>query len=124
MLAAVHFACFPCIPQQPAHMLAAVVPQAFIKARGDGIAFELSQIQVSLPQASNQGWARQPVQPAILTVVGQPQESRNWRAFLQQLPNRHWAAVVRGPPAAAVDANGVSEAWGVGFTGRCTTISH
>jgi phosphopantetheinyl transferase len=105
-------------------MLAAVVPQAFIKARGDGIAFELSQIQVSLPQASSQDWARQPVQPAGLTVVGQQQESGNWRAFLQQLPNQHWVAVVRGPPAAAVDANGVSEPWGVGSTGRCTTFSH
>jgi 4'-phosphopantetheinyl transferase len=80
--------------------------QAFIKARGDGIAFELSRLEVRLPQASAQDWMRQPVQQATLAVDGQPQHS--WRAFLQQLPNRHWTAVVRGPPAAAVDAFGVS----------------
>lgn len=59
-----------------------------------------------LPQAAAQDWVRQPVQAAALMVDGQPQHS--WRAFLEQLPNRHWAAVVRGPPAAAVDAHGVS----------------
>jgi len=48
----------------------------------------------------------QPVQGAALVVDGQLQHY--WRAFLQQLPNRHWAAVVRGPPSAVVDADGVS----------------
>jgi 4'-phosphopantetheinyl transferase len=86
------------------HMPAA--QQAFIKARGDGVAFELNRLEVRLPHASAQDWLRQPVQQATLAVDGQPQHS--WRAFLQQLPNRHWVAVVRGPPIAAVDAFGVS----------------
>jgi hypothetical protein len=46
------------------------------------------------------------VQAVRLLVDGQPQH--RWRAFLQQLPNRHWVCVVRGPPDAAVDAIGVS----------------
>lgn len=83
-----------------------VLPQAFIKARGDGVAFELNRLEVRLPQATGINWMLQPVQAAALVVDGQLQHY--WRAFLQQLPNRHWAAVVRGPPSAVVDADGVS----------------
>ena len=63
-------------------------------------------MEVLLPAATANDWALQPVQTAALVVDGQLQ--CDWRAFLQQLPNRHWVAVVRGPPAAAVDAEGVS----------------
>lgn len=85
--------------------------QAYIKARGDGMAFEVSRLEVQLPAAvtaqPSLPWAGQPVQCAQLVVDGVPQVC--WRAFVQRLPNRHWVAVVRGPPADAIDAFGVSD---------------
>ncbi|WIA35519.1 hypothetical protein OEZ86_003946 [Tetradesmus obliquus] len=86
--------------------------EAFIKARGDGVGFApLSRIEAQLthPAAATQPGQQQqqqqqPVQAVRLLVDGQPQPQ--WRAFLQQLPGRHWVCVVRGPPAAAVDAIG------------------
>ncbi|KAF6252582.1 4'-phosphopantetheinyl transferase [Scenedesmus sp. NREL 46B-D3] len=82
--------------------------EAFIKARGDGVAFApLSRIEAQLPNpaAAAQQGQQQPVQAVRLLVDGQLQP--RWRAFLQQLPNRHCVCVVRGPPEAAVDAFGV-----------------
>uniref|UniRef100_A0A383WHD2 holo-[acyl-carrier-protein] synthase n=1 Tax=Tetradesmus obliquus TaxID=3088 RepID=A0A383WHD2_TETOB len=87
--------------------------EAFIKARGDGVGFApLSRIEAQLthpaaatqPGQQQQQQQQQPVQAVRLLVDGQPQPQ--WRAFLQQLPGRHWVCVVRGPPAAAVDAIG------------------
>lgn len=115
--------------------------QALIKARGDGVAFEpLSRIHVQLPmltptsssdvqphQAVQPTQAVQPLQPAQavppvqaappiqpvqavqLVVDGRPQP--RWRAYLQQLPHRHWVAVVRAPPECVVDAAGVRRRW-------------
>ncbi|KAF8065883.1 Aasdhppt [Scenedesmus sp. PABB004] len=83
------------------------VKEAFIKARGDGVAFEpLSRVEAVLPPDAGAGGgaAQPPVRRGALLVDGQP--APRWRVFLQQLPGRHWVAVARGPPDAAVDAHG------------------
>lgn len=49
---------------------------------------------------------KQPVQALQLVVDGVLQHQ--WRVFVQQLGSGHWVAVARGPPAAVVDAHGVS----------------
>eukprot|EP00879_Flechtneria_rotunda_P019306 GHRR01020276.1.p1 GENE.GHRR01020276.1~~GHRR01020276.1.p1 ORF type:complete len:269 (+),score=29.88 GHRR01020276.1:469-1275(+) len=82
--------------------------EAYVKARGDGVAFEpLSRIDVQLPSqlaANAATWP--PMQKIQVLVDGGIQPC--WHFCLHILPNRHIVAVARGPPGAAVDAYGVS----------------
>jgi 4'-phosphopantetheinyl transferase len=73
--------------------------EAFIKARGDGLGFApLSRAAFSFD--GGDPWAR----TATVAVDGRPETG--WRFFLHDLGKGHWAAVARGPPSAAVDADG------------------
>ena len=77
--------------------------EAYVKARGDGIAFELGKCEFAEVRQSGGG----AVETAAITVEGAPKPA--WRFFLQAAPEEHWISVGRGPPVDAVDA------WG-GFT--------
>ena len=76
--------------------------EAFVKARGDGIAFEpLSRCDFTLHGSASSGAA---VETASVSVDGQPRAE--WRFFVQQLPGGHWVSTSRGPPLEAIDAIG------------------
>eukprot|EP00241_Pyramimonas_parkeae_P007284 CAMPEP_0114234862 /NCGR_PEP_ID=MMETSP0058-20121206/5934_1 /TAXON_ID=36894 /ORGANISM="Pyramimonas parkeae, CCMP726" /LENGTH=303 /DNA_ID=CAMNT_0001346567 /DNA_START=65 /DNA_END=976 /DNA_ORIENTATION=- len=71
--------------------------EAFTKARGDGIAFELNRCEFIM----NQPWE---AEYATVNVDGVPQD--NWSFSLHKLSDQHWVSVGRGPPCDVIDANG------------------
>jgi hypothetical protein len=87
--------------------------EAFVKARGDGLGFApLSRIHTELRPAADLGAGGNAAAgapggwEADLTVDGAPLGA-GWHVAVQRLPRRHWVAVVRAPPSAAVDEWGV-----------------
>jgi len=70
--------------------------EAYVKARGDGIAFELRRAEFEILPG--------PPPTARLRVDGAPQ--RGWAFSLHALPRGHWVSVARGPPDQIVDAYG------------------
>ena len=73
--------------------------EAFTKARGDGIAFELKRCAFTL-----RGAAADAADTATVEVDGVPLPE--WSFFIQDLGADHWVSVARGPPDAAVDELG------------------
>ena len=73
--------------------------EAFTKARGDGIAFELKRCAFTL-----RGAAAGAADTATVEVDGVPLPE--WSFFIQDLGADHWVSVARGPPDAAVDEFG------------------
>jgi len=71
--------------------------EAFTKARGDGIAFELKRCSFSMVG----DW---PSSQATVAVDGVEQDG--WTFSLQQLAGEHWVSVARGPVNDAIDAYG------------------
>lgn len=71
--------------------------EAFVKARGDGLGFELGRAEFEFhggPDAFE----------ASVAVAGRLQPK--WTFFVQRL-GEHWVTVARGPPEDVVDAHGV-----------------
>ena len=84
--------------------------EAYVKARGDGLGFDLSRATFGWAPAAAADPAADPPAEAILMVDGVPQ-SAAWRFTMQKLGGRaadgcHWVSVALGPPSAAVDAQG------------------
>ena len=80
------------------HVLAsppALPLQAYVKATGEGLGFELGKAEFTLDGAT-----------AAVSVDGAPQP--RWAFHLHQLGRGHWASVARAPVDAVVDAWGVS----------------
>lgn len=71
--------------------------EAFVKGRGDGIAFELGKCEFSFHGTP---WAN----TASVSVGNHTR--RKWRFYMEELGNRHWVSVARGPPSDIVDAHG------------------
>jgi len=71
--------------------------EAFVKARGDGIAFELNRCEFEFDTP----W---PAQTARVSVDGVQLE--HWLFSIQRLGGDHWVSVARGPPSDVIDANG------------------
>mmetsp|Transcript_22055 Transcript_22055/g.61211 ORF Transcript_22055/g.61211 Transcript_22055/m.61211 type:complete len:319 (-) Transcript_22055:257-1213(-) len=71
--------------------------EAFVKARGDGIAFDLGQADFCFDNSCWDGTAR-------VVVHGVPLDK--WKFFLHELPGGHWLSVARGPATDIVDAHG------------------
>ena len=69
--------------------------QAFVKATGEGLGFDLRQAEFRIEGST-----------ASVAVRGVPQP--RWRLHLHELGADHWASVARAPPDAVVDAWGVS----------------
>lgn len=74
--------------------------EAFVKARGDGIAFDLRKADFRLQQTD----FKNAMVAAVLLLDGIPQSK--WRFTVQELCGGHMVSVARGPPSAAVDAIG------------------
>ena len=72
--------------------------EAFVKARGDGIAFELVKCEFEL--CSGKGG----LDTARVAVDGIPRT--DWAFFVHPLACGHWVSTSRGPPADAIDAHG------------------
>lgn len=88
--------------------------EAFVKARGDGLGFELGRAgfdfqALSLGDVSG-GDPTGPGEPdprafvASVRVDGQP--APGWRFVQHRLGENHWVTVARGPTDSVVDANG------------------
>lgn len=74
--------------------------EALAKARGDGLAFDMSQAEFTI------GPRGRGVLTASVNLEGRPQSQ--WRFFLQELGQTgHWVGVARAPTAAVIDAHGV-----------------
>jgi len=71
--------------------------EAFTKARGDGIAFELGRCEFVLDGP----W---PAEKAAVRVDGELQ--LGWVFSLHRLSGDHWVSVARCPPSEVIDANG------------------
>ena len=67
--------------------------EAYTKARGDGLGFELKRCDFQLGETSK-GASGQPVQLATLKVDGKPM--RQWGFYVQDLSEGHWISVARG----------------------------
>ena len=100
--------------------------QAFVKLRGDGLAFDMSRVEFRLadgsaasnPAAYMDGkrltrCVAKPVRLADLlriscrcVFIRNPHVNR-WTCTVQPLGDSHWVSVVRGPPDAVIDAWGV-----------------
>lgn len=89
--------------------------EAFVKARGDGLAFHpLARAEFTLRRAGCDGagpgeGGSEPACAeggAAISLRVDGAEAAGWSFSLQQLPADHWVAVARGPPEAAVDAWG------------------
>jgi len=76
--------------------------EAFTKARGDGIGFELKRCQFDIREEDGL-LSPSCTHHANVCVDGRPLGS--WRFFLQSLGD-HWVSVARGPPSDIVDAHG------------------
>lgn len=81
--------------------------EAYIKARGDGLAFPLDRCAFELHGGGDGGEVVSSRAAATLRVDGVVQVA--WAFDIEPLAGGHWVSVARGPPTAAVDA------WG-GFT--------
>ena len=71
--------------------------EAYVKGRGDGIAFELGRCEFSFhgtPMAST------------ASVLVDKLPKRKWRFYIAELGERHWVSVARGPPGDIIDAHG------------------
>lgn len=91
--------------------------EAYIKARGDGLAFSpLARAEFRLERRTDEddcvvdggGGDDQVATTACITASARVdgKELVAWSFALHQLPGDHWVAVARGPPNAAVDAWG------------------
>ena len=76
--------------------------EAYTKARGDGIAFDLGKCGFSLAPAEGA------VERAQVAVDGQ--RLPLWGFYVQPAEHSHWISTSRGPPSDAVDAHGVFRA--------------
>jgi 4'-phosphopantetheinyl transferase len=83
--------------------------EAFIKARGDGLAFSpLARAEFGFGGGEHGGTSPASEGAASFTAtlrvdgVAQPE----WSFLVEHLPTDHWVSVARGPPTAAVDAWG------------------
>eukprot|EP00051_Salpingoeca_urceolata_P012270 m.152168 g.152168 ORF g.152168 m.152168 type:complete len:316 (-) comp17434_c0_seq2:2150-3097(-) len=74
--------------------------ESFVKARGDGLGFDLQRAGFSLADPEKEGGG---VAASVLVDDARPQP--DWRFWAQPL-NDHWLTVARGPPSAVVDAYG------------------
>ena len=75
--------------------------EAFVKARGDGLGFELARAEFTI-EPENSGGAV--AFRTSLRVGGQP--ARRWAFHVEELGSGHWVTVARGPPSDVVDAHG------------------
>ncbi|KAG8468804.1 hypothetical protein KFE25_007322 [Diacronema lutheri] len=84
--------------------------EAFIKARGDGLAFHpLSRIEFTLApplDAAHSDGGLGVDQAIVARASADGCELRDWSFSLSALPADHWVSVARGPPDAAQDAWG------------------
>lgn len=105
--------------------------ESFVKARGDGLGFELGRCSFTFANAagaertssSRGSWMPcqrrsrdlEPPEDSVAEVIdadfvamvaidGQP--APEWRFFQHRLGDNHWVTVARGPTASVVDANG------------------
>lgn len=69
--------------------------EAFVKARGDGLGFDLGRASFTITDEDTCKTAR-------VSVDGKRQPL--WRFHLQELGSRHWVSVARGPIEDVVDA--------------------
>lgn len=76
--------------------------EAFVKARGDGLGFELNRASFRFEEHSAHGMP--PHHQAMVVVDGKPAPS--WRFFQQPLGSDHWVTVARGPTTDVVDKVG------------------
>jgi len=76
--------------------------EAFVKARGDGLAFEFCRCEFVFEETHDD------VQKATVSVDGVVLPL--WHFSVQLLPGGYYVSVARGPPDAAIDANGAFSA--------------
>eukprot|EP00884_Botryococcus_braunii_P009141 jgi/Botrbrau1/18228/Bobra.53_1s0084.1 len=69
--------------------------EAYVKARGDGLGFDLGKAEFEFDGHVH-------ANEAVVRVEGKPLS--RWRFFLQELGGKHWVSVARGPPEDIVDA--------------------
>uniref|UniRef100_A0A7S4S392 holo-[acyl-carrier-protein] synthase n=1 Tax=Alexandrium monilatum TaxID=311494 RepID=A0A7S4S392_9DINO len=74
--------------------------EAFVKARGDGLGFELNRAEFRFSSVSESS------QTYVATIVVDGEPAPLWRCFQQRLGAHHWATVARGPTQDVVDAHG------------------
>lgn len=74
--------------------------EAFVKARGDGLGFELNRAEFTFTTVDE----TIPTYTATLTIDGK--SAPFWRCFQERLGENHWATVARGPTGDIVDAHG------------------
>merc|ERR1719158_1970245 len=87
--------------------------EAFVKARGDGLAFPLKRVECNLE------WVDQREENPIEVFVTVDGKRRNeWRLYQCCLPGKHWVTIARGPIAEVQDGDGV---WGSTFARRAFT---
>mmetsp|Transcript_156753 Transcript_156753/g.380718 ORF Transcript_156753/g.380718 Transcript_156753/m.380718 type:complete len:388 (-) Transcript_156753:123-1286(-) len=73
--------------------------EAFVKARGDGLGFELNRAEFKFERMQNHL-----TYPATISIDGI--SAPMWRCFQQRLGENHWVTVARGPTTDVVDAQG------------------
>lgn len=76
--------------------------EAFVKARGDGIAFDMGRASFQFDEQDSQGDGESFLGTA--TVDGEL--ASRWLFFQDRFSGNHWITVARGPTTDVVDANG------------------
>merc|ERR1712118_412967 len=76
--------------------------EAFVKARGDGLAFEFRRVEFH--REPLEGYDPGEAYAAVPTVDGV--ERLDWRLYLHRLPGNHWTCVARAPLCDVVDKHG------------------
>ncbi|EIE24817.1 4'-phosphopantetheinyl transferase [Coccomyxa subellipsoidea C-169] len=69
--------------------------EALVKARGDGLGFDLSKAEFHFEDG---------IRSDTASVWIDGRQQTRWRFFLQELSDGHWVSVARGPPENIVDA--------------------
>jgi len=77
--------------------------EAFTKARGDGIGFELKRCEFDIKESPPEGYL--PFTHIAHVRVDGKEVKDDWIFYLQPLRD-HWVTVARGPPSDVIDAYG------------------
>mmetsp|Transcript_74038 Transcript_74038/g.228829 ORF Transcript_74038/g.228829 Transcript_74038/m.228829 type:complete len:363 (+) Transcript_74038:70-1158(+) len=80
--------------------------EAFVKARGDGLGFELNRAEFRFQAIGPVVEPGQSIDAYVATVAIDGAPAPLWRCFQHRLGEDHWTAVARGPTQDVVDAQG------------------
>lgn len=76
--------------------------EAFVKARGDGLQFELSRIEFEPARVDERGrWTQ-----AVVRIDGNSAPDRDWRFDIETLDDEHVCTVALGPVSSIIDKVG------------------